>query len=123
MNNPKASENLIPWKAGESGNPKGKELGTKNRSTVIRQLFLIASDIPKESYEELKQIMPSLDKKMTVEEVGTLMQIYKMIFEKDSIAYGKLMDSGYGSPTQQIDQTITGQIGIHITDKDAKLGS
>lgn len=28
-------QNLIPWKPGQSGNPKGRKLGTRNRKTVM----------------------------------------------------------------------------------------
>lgn len=38
MNN-KKYPNLKPWKAGESGNPAGRKLGSKNVSTIVRELL------------------------------------------------------------------------------------
>lgn len=32
-------QNLKPWKPGQSGNPYGKPVGTKNLSTVIKELL------------------------------------------------------------------------------------
>lgn len=34
-----AAEDLTPWQPGQSGNPAGKPKGSKNRSTVIRELL------------------------------------------------------------------------------------
>jgi hypothetical protein len=31
--------NLKPWKAGQSGNPAGRKVGSKNVSTIIRELL------------------------------------------------------------------------------------
>lgn len=31
--------NLRPWKAGQSGNPAGRRLGSKNVSTIVRELL------------------------------------------------------------------------------------
>lgn len=32
-------QNLIPFKPGQSGNPKGKKPGTKNLSTIVRDIL------------------------------------------------------------------------------------
>ena len=32
-------ENLKSWSKGESGNPKGRPKGSKNRSTIVRELL------------------------------------------------------------------------------------
>lgn len=31
--------NLKPWKAGQSGNPAGRKVGSKNVSTIVRELL------------------------------------------------------------------------------------
>jgi len=31
--------NLKPWKSGQSGNPAGRKVGSKNVSTIVRQLL------------------------------------------------------------------------------------
>jgi len=111
------------WEPGKSGNPKGKTPGTLNRSTIARQILQMAAIYPDKVFEQLKKQYPEISQRMTVEEVGTIIQADKMIRERDTAAYRAIMDSAYGAPKQEIDQTITGQIGIHITDKDAKLGA
>lgn len=35
------SDNLIPWEPGQSGNPDGRPKGSKNRSTIIRELLAL----------------------------------------------------------------------------------
>ena len=38
MNN-KKYQNLKPWKPGQSGNPAGRKVGSKNVSTIVRELL------------------------------------------------------------------------------------
>lgn len=38
MNN-KNNPNLKPWKKGQSGNPNGRKVGSKNVSTIVRELL------------------------------------------------------------------------------------
>lgn len=38
MNN-KKYPNLKPWQAGQSGNPAGRKVGSKNVSTIVRELL------------------------------------------------------------------------------------
>jgi hypothetical protein len=40
----------------------------------------------------------------------------------DDKSYKAVMDSAYGAPKQEIDQTVTGHIAINIDNQDAKLG-
>lgn len=37
--NTKNYSNLKPWKPGQSGNPAGRKLGSKNVSTIVRELL------------------------------------------------------------------------------------
>lgn len=37
--NEKSRRNLTPWKPGQSGNPVGRKVGSKNVSTIIRELL------------------------------------------------------------------------------------
>jgi len=123
MNNPKAADNLILWESGKSGNPAGKVIGTKNRSTIARKILEMRGLLPQATFDKLKEVYPELTQNMTAEEMATLVQLVQAITKGDVNSYKAIMDSAYGAPKQEIDQTITGQIGIHITDKDAKLGS
>ncbi len=35
----KNNQNLVPWKKGQSGNPAGRKVGSKNVSTIVRELL------------------------------------------------------------------------------------
>lgn len=35
-------ENLIPFQPGQSGNPNGRPIGIKNRSTILREILALA---------------------------------------------------------------------------------
>ncbi len=79
-------DNLKPaWDKGQSGNPNGRPKGARNRSTILRQL-LDFND------QELKMHQA---------------QIEKAIEQKDTNAYKAVLDSAYGAPVQQIEQTQT----------------
>ena len=91
-------DNLKPaWKKGESGNPKGYPKGQKNRSTIARRWL--------EVNQSLKNPLTGEQETMSQEDLATLALI-KKAREGDVYAYKALMDSAYGSPVQQIDQSI-----------------
>ena len=92
-------ENLKPaWKKGESGNPKGYPVGKKNRSTIARKWL--------EVNQSLKNPLTGDNETMSQEDLMTLALI-KKARDGDVNAYKALMDSGYGAPVQQIEQTNT----------------
>jgi hypothetical protein len=95
-----SKEDLIPFKKGESGNPNGRPKGSKNRSTIARQWL--------EVNQNLKNPLTGENETMSQEDLMTLALI-KKAREGDVSAYKALMDSGYGSPVQQIEQTILEQ--------------
>ncbi len=79
-------DNLKPaWQPGQSGNPGGKPKGARNRSTILRELLDVND-------QELKMHQAQID---------------KAIEQKDTNAYKAVLDSAYGAPTQQIEQTQT----------------
>ena len=90
-------ENLRPaWEKGESGNPNGRPKGSKNRSTIARRWL--------EVNQSLKNPLTGENETMSQEDLMTLALI-KKAREGDVNAYKALMDSGYGAPVQQIEQT------------------
>ncbi len=89
-----------PWKKGESGNPKGRKKGSKNRSTIARKWL--------EVKEKFRNPITGEIEELTQEDITTLAQILKAR-KGDTNSYKALEDSAYGSPTQQINQTITDQ--------------
>ena len=99
--------NLNPFQKGESGNPAGRPKGSKNRSTIARRWL--------EVNQNLKNPLTGVEETMSQEDLMTLALI-KKAREGDVNAYKALMDSGYGAPLQQIDQSIEQSInGIEVT--------
>jgi hypothetical protein len=84
------------WQKGESGNPNGRPKGAKNRSTIARKWL--------EVNQSLKNPLTGDQQTMSQEDLMTLALI-KKAREGDVTAYKALMDSGYGAPLQQIEQT------------------
>lgn len=74
----------------------GRPKGSKNRSTIAKKWL--------EVEQNLKNPLTSEVEKMSQEDLMTLALI-KKAREGDVNAYKALMDSGYGSPIQQIEQT------------------
>ena len=91
-------ENLRPAQKGEVRNPNGRPKGAKNRSTIARQWL--------EVNQSLKNPLTGEQETMSQEDLMTLALI-KKAREGDVAAYKALMDSGYGAPLQQVEQTIT----------------
>jgi len=89
-------ENLIPAKKGEIRNPNGRPKGAKNRSTIARKWL--------EVNQSLKNPLTGEQETMSQEDLMTLALI-KKAREGDVTAYKALMDSGYGAPLQQVEQT------------------
>lgn len=77
------NEEIGQFKKGESGNPNGRPKGARNRSTIIKELL-------QQGDNELKMHMA---------------QLLKAIEKSDTNAYKAILDSAYGAPVQQIEQT------------------
>lgn len=89
-------QNLTPFKKGQSGNPKGRPVGSKNRSTIAKKWLEVKQD--------MKNPLTSQNENMSQEDLITLALI-KKARDGDVQAYQKLLDSAYGAPVQQIEQT------------------
>lgn len=89
-------ENLIPAQLGEIRNPNGRPKGSLNRSTIARRWL--------EVNQNLKNPLTGENETMSQEDLMTLALI-KKARDGDVNAYKALMDSGYGAPIQQIEQT------------------
>ena len=96
-------QNLIPFKKGQSGNPAGRTKGTKNRSTIIKDIFNSISVLDTFKFDDLKAKFPHIENNMSIEYLMTLIQVNKAIFNADTKAYKVLMDSLYGTTIRQID--------------------
>ena len=93
-------ENLIPYKKGQSGNPNGRPKGSKNRSTIAKKWL--------QAIQETKNPLTLESEELSQEDLITL-ALLKKAADGDVNAYKALMDSGYGSPVQQVEQTILEQ--------------
>lgn len=78
-------DNLKPFQKGESGNLGGRPKGSRNRSTILKELLDLNDN-------ELKMHQAQIDKAIQL---------------KDTNAYKAVLDSAYGAPVQQIEQTQT----------------
>jgi len=93
-------DNLTPFPPGNNANPNGRPKGSKNRSTIARKWLEVMQDAKNPITGELE--------KLSQEDLITLAMIHKAR-KGDVGAYKQLMDSGFGMPTQQIEQTIIEQ--------------
>ena len=105
------NKNLKPFKKGKSGNPTGRPKGSKNRSTIARYWLNVEQD--------LKNPITSLNETMSQEDLMTLAQI-KKAREGDVGAYKALMDSTYGAPIQQVEQSQTNYDFTNLTQEEIK---
>ena len=107
-------DNLIRYKKGESGNPKGRPKGSKNRSCVAKKWLSVEQD--------LKNPLTSEMETMSQEDLMTLALI-KKARDGDATAYQKLLDSAYGAPVQQIEQTNIELPFFDLEDAEENNGS
>lgn len=98
--------NLKQFKKGVSGNPNGRPKGTKNRATIVREIFDSISVLDSFKLTELESRFPHIKNNMSIEYLMTLVQVNKAIFKEDTKAYKVLMDTMYGTPIRQLDLDI-----------------
>lgn len=98
-------ENLIPATKGEVRNPNGRPKGAKNRSTIVRELFEIAT--------KQKNVITGAEETLTQEQAITYAMLLKAT-KGDVNAYKALMDSCYGAPKQTTDTNLS------VSDFDVK---
>ena len=98
--------NLKQFKKGVSGNPNGRPKGTKNRATIVREIFDSISVLDSFKLTELESRFPHVKNDMSIEYLMTLVQVNKAIFKEDTKAYKVLMDTMYGTPIRQLDLDI-----------------
>jgi hypothetical protein len=87
-------ENIIPPKKGEIRNPKGKPVGTKNRSTLLKHWI--------EASVKVKDPSTGKEVKGTFEDKIELAIILKAL-KGDVQAYKEIKDTLYGKLAEKID--------------------
>ena len=95
------NENLNPpYKPGESGNPAGRKKGSRNRSTIVREMLERAAlDSVKESQ---KGAMGEDFDPATVADQITAAVVAKALLG-DVQAFNSLLDSGYGKLKETVE--------------------
>ena len=81
----------------------GRPPGVRNRSTVARKVLDMLITIPDETYTTLQANFPDIAKQVTIEEYITMQQA--VLATKETNAYKAVMDSAYGAPKQEIEQS------------------
>jgi len=103
-------ENLKPFEKGQSGNPKGRPKGSRNRSTIAREWLEVSQFITNPITGEKE--------KLEQQDIMTL-AIIKKARDGDVAAYKALLDSAYGQPLQQIQQEVSKIDEIEIVIREA----
>ena len=98
--NENSLNNLKKFSSEYQPEKNGRNKGSKNRSTVARQCL--------ETTQKAKNPITGEEQILSQEDLGTLAMVKKMR-EGDVSAYKQLMDSAYGAPIQQVEQTIVEQ--------------
>lgn len=93
-------DNLKKFSSEYQPEKNGRPKGAKNRSTIAKYWL--------EVNQKLKNPLTNQEETMSQEDLMTLALI-KKAREGDVSAYKALMDSSYGAPLQQIEQTILEQ--------------
>ena len=90
-----SKEDLIPYKKGQSGNPSGRPKGSKNRSTIVKEILslLVKGENPMTGEQEW----------LSNEYRMTASVLLKAIEKGDVNAYNSLMDSAYGKNKDTVD--------------------
>ena len=107
-NNPKAKDNLKPFKKGQSGNPKGRTKGAKSMKTRAMEMLSALSDDKEYATPLCQALLDVLDNEdAKPSEVTKAVEV--------------LRDTIEGKPTQKIEQTnedVTPPAKILLTGPD-----
>jgi hypothetical protein len=99
--NPNSLANLKPFLKGQSGNPKGAEIGTRHRDSEVRKWTSVES--------EFTNPVTKQKERMTVRDAMTLSMIGAVILEKNVGAFKALNEEEYGKAAQPVDVTSNGE--------------
>lgn len=108
--------NLKPPVKGEIRNPAGKAKGTRNRSTIIKEILAMASVLPNDTFNELKKAYPEIEKTMPIAEIMTIVQANKAITKEDTQAYKAIMDY---APENLVDEDEADKALKYFTIRDS----
>ena len=106
-------ENIIPhkYKKGESGNPNGRPVGSRNRTTIVKQWL--------EVKKLAKNPISNKEEELEIQDMMVLALINKAL-KGDVNAFKELMDSSYGKLLNSTDITTKGE-KIEVSDPFAQI--
>lgn len=115
--NPRAKDNLIPFKPGECGNPKGRPPSFRSvfkkmpRDAQKKALEALWAALAMPSYEEASKYLK--EKEAELPECGFMFQVaLRGLMGKDGAwVLGSLLDRLFGKPRQQAEVKHTGNAG------------
>jgi len=99
------------FKKGESGNPAGRPVGARNRSTIVKHWL--------EVKKVAKNPISSKEEELEIQDMMVLALINKAL-KGDVNAFKELMDSGYGKLLNSTDVTTKGE-KIEVSDPFAQM--
>jgi len=104
--------NLVNWKKGESGNPKGRPKGSLNRNTIVKRWL--------KTKQKYKNPISHKDEALSQEDIMTLALINKAR-KGDARAYSELMNSAYGKAKESVDmrQFIEQPLFLDVQENDS----
>lgn len=69
-------ENLKPFKPGESGNPEGRPKGSKNLSTILREMLELEIEVDGVKITQKDAMIKKLIKKSTDGDIKAIQEIF-----------------------------------------------
>lgn len=94
------SENLRPFKPGQSGNPAGRPKGARSRSTIIREILERAA-LTKITEAQREAMGEDYDPQTLADQIAAAIALKAA--SGDVAAFNAIMDSGYGKLTDKVD--------------------
>lgn len=119
-NNPHVIDNLIPFKPGQSGNPKGRPPSFRTvfkkmpRAAQEKALAVLWAALSMASYAEAEAYLK--DKQKELPECGFMFQVaLRGLMGKDGAwVMGSILDRLFGRPRQQAEVKHTGSGGVNV---------
>ena len=99
--------NLKPFPKGQSGNPNGRPEGTKNRSTVLKELLEMVSEFTNPL---------TLTKQTADLETQVLIALVAKARRGDVTAIREILDTAYGKVTDK--QELSGAVDVNMLSLD-----
>ena len=113
------SNNLTPWKPGQSGNPSGRPKGTRDLAGYV----LETTDGGKELVDALVSIVPGTMPNVPAQEGSRPRKDQQVRPAHQLKAIEMLLDRGFGRSPQQLDiaHSVTDRPLAHLSDETLRL--